>query len=156
MKSNGYWQNFSSRHKVFLSILTLTLIAGLFSDDFLGILFLSILVIIIYVIVKGSKSPAEEEKISELSQEKPLEEVRKTKLLFDTPVTSDWLFWVFTVILAINFLGGVSNVVDSGGLSLSTGGIISGLLDALFLVFLSWFPFIPIIYFIRKIVRKRK
>jgi len=80
--------------------------------------------------------------------------MKKTLFLFDKPLTSDWLFWVFTVLLCLNVLSGVSNVVNSGGLVLSTGGIISGLLDGLFRVILSWFPLIPIIYLVRKLIRK--
>lgn len=78
----------------------------------------------------------------------------KTRFLFDDPITSDWLFWVFTAILAINILGGVSNVVNSGGLVFSTGSFISGILDGSFRIILSWFPIIPIIYVIRKLIRK--
>lgn len=80
--------------------------------------------------------------------------MRKTIFLFEKPVTSDWLFWVFTVLLSINVFNGVSNVVNSGGLVFSSGGIISGLLDGLFRVVLSWFPFIPIIHLVRKLIRK--
>jgi hypothetical protein len=82
--------------------------------------------------------------------------VKKTKFLFDVPVTKDWLFYVFLFILASNVIGGFSNVSASGGLSTSSAGIISGLIDGAFRVFLSWFPFIPIIYVIRKQFRKRK
>jgi hypothetical protein len=41
-------------------------------------------------------------------------------------------------------------------LSTSSAGIISGVIDGTFRVFLSWFPIIPIIYVIRKQTRKRK
>lgn len=80
--------------------------------------------------------------------------MKKTVFLFEKPVTSDWLFWVFTVIVSLNVLSGVSNVVNSGGLVLSTGGIISGIFDGLLRVILSWFPFIPIIHLVRKLIRK--
>jgi hypothetical protein len=80
--------------------------------------------------------------------------MKKTLFLFEKPVTSDWLFWVFAVFLCVNVLSGVSNVVNSGGLVFSTGGIISGLLDGLFRVVLSWFPLIPIIHLVRRLIRK--
>ena len=82
--------------------------------------------------------------------------MKKTKFLFDVPVTKDWLFYVFLFFLASNVISGISNVNSSGGLSTSSAGIISGLIDGAFRVILSWFPIIPIIYFIRKAVRKRK
>jgi hypothetical protein len=83
-------------------------------------------------------------------------EMKKTKFLFDVPVTKDWLFYIFLIILASNLISGFSNVSASGGLSTSSGGIVSGLLDAAFRVMLSWFPIIPIIYLIRKQIRKSK
>jgi len=82
--------------------------------------------------------------------------VKKTKFLFDVPVTKDWLFYVFLFILVSNVISGFSNVSASGGLSTSSAGIISGVIDGTFRVFLSWFPIIPIIYVIRKQIRKRK
>ncbi len=81
--------------------------------------------------------------------------MKKTKFLFDVPVTKDWLFWIFSFVLLGNVVNGLSNVNASGGLSLNSAGIISGLIDGAFRVFLSWFPIIPIIYFIRKQVRKK-
>ena len=80
--------------------------------------------------------------------------MKKTKFLFDVPVTKDWLFYVFLLILASNVVSGISNVSASGGITTTTGGLISGLTDGAFRVILSWFPIIPIIYLIRRQVRK--
>ena len=82
--------------------------------------------------------------------------MRKTKFLFDTPVTKDWMFYVFLVFLASNIVNGLQNVNSSGGLSTSQFGIVSGLIDGAFRVFLAWFPIIPMIYTIRKQIRKKK
>ncbi len=82
--------------------------------------------------------------------------MKKTRFLFDQPVTKDWLFYVFLLSLASNVIGGLSNVSASGGISTSSFGLISGLFDAAFRVLFSWFPLIPIIYFIRKFIRNRK
>ena len=82
--------------------------------------------------------------------------MKKTKFLFDVPVTKDWLFILFLCFLTINVVGGLSNVIASGGLTTSSLGIVSGLLDGAFRIVLSWFPIIPIIYVIRKQVRKKK
>lgn len=70
------------------------------------------------------------------------------------PVTKDWLFYVFLFLLAGNIMNGLSNVSASGGLSTSGAGLISGLIDGAFRVLLSWFPVIPVIYLIRKQIRK--
>ena len=82
--------------------------------------------------------------------------MNETKYLFDVPVKKDWLFYVFLVVLVSNIIGGLTNVVASGGLSLSSGGILSGTIDGVLKILLSWFPLIPIIYIIRKQVRKKK
>lgn len=82
--------------------------------------------------------------------------MKKTKFLFDLPITKDWLFYVFLVFLGSNVINGLSNVNSSGGINTSTGGLLSGLTDAAFRVILSWFPVVPIIYFIRKQIRKSK
>ena len=82
--------------------------------------------------------------------------MKKTKFLFDLPITKDWLFYVFLVFLGSNVINGLSNVNSSGGINTSTGGLLSGLIDAAFRVILSWFPVVPIIYFIRKQIRKSK
>ena len=150
MKSDSYWQNFSSGHKIFLSILTLTLIAGFFSDDFLGIFSLCVLVFIIYTIIQVTKSREAKQRISGISQDKSSAGVRRTRFLFDNPVLGDWLFWVFTVTLASSILSGVPNVLNS------SNRLISGVFGILLLVIFAWFPIIPVIYLIRKSVRKRK
>lgn len=54
MKSEGYWKPFWSGHKIFLSILTLTYIAGYLGND-LGTMWLCILVFIIYTIIQVTK-----------------------------------------------------------------------------------------------------
>ena len=82
--------------------------------------------------------------------------MKKTKFLFDLPITKDWLFYVFLIFLGSNVINGLSNVNSSGGINTSTGGLLSGLIDAAFRVILSWFPIVPIIYFIRKQIRKSK
>ena len=82
--------------------------------------------------------------------------MKKTKFLFDLPITKDWLFYVFLIFLGSNVINGLSNVNSSGGINTSTGGLLSGLIDAAFRVILSWFPVVPIIYFIRKQIRKSK
>lgn len=82
--------------------------------------------------------------------------MKKTRFLFDVPVTKDWLFYVFILMLFVNVSNGLNNVFQSGGLNFSYGGMISGLIDGLFRILLSWFPFIPIIYLIRKLFRKSR
>ena len=82
--------------------------------------------------------------------------MKKTKFLFDLPVIKDWLFYVFLFILASNVINGFSNVSASGGFTTSGAGMLSGLIDGAFRVLLSWFPVVPIIYFIRKQIRKSK
>ena len=82
--------------------------------------------------------------------------MKKTKFLFDLPVTKDWLFYIFIFILLFNFSNAISRVNESGGVSTSTFGILSGVLDLAFNIFAAWFPIVPIVYFVRKQIRKSK
>jgi len=80
----------------------------------------------------------------------------QTLFLFDRPLSGDWLFYVFLVIALANVVNGISNVMESGGFTLDSFGLVSGLLDGAFRIFFSWFPIVPIAYSIRKIVRKKR
>ena len=80
--------------------------------------------------------------------------MKKSKFLFDVPVTKDWLFWIFIVLTTFNAIGALSAVSKSGGISTSSGGIISGLIDAAFTL-LSAYVFVIPVYWIRKFVRNR-
>ena len=80
--------------------------------------------------------------------------MKKSKFLFDVPVTKDWLFWIFIVLTTFNAIGALSAVSKSGGISTSSGGIISGLIDAAFTL-LSAYIFVIPVYWIRKFVRNR-
>lgn len=82
--------------------------------------------------------------------------MRKTKFLFDLPVTKDWLFYLFIFILLFNFSNAISRVNESGGISTSTFGVLSGVADMAFQIFAAWFPVVPIVYFIRRQIRKSK
>ncbi|CAN2232984.1 hypothetical protein MCEBLUE5_00201 [Candidatus Planktophila versatilis] len=81
--------------------------------------------------------------------------MRQTKFLFDTPVTKDWLFWVFVVLSALSGVGAIQRVNESGGVNTSTFSILSGTIDALVVIFSAYILIIPI-YFIRKAIRKSK
>lgn len=81
--------------------------------------------------------------------------MKQTKFLFDTPVTKDWLFWIFVVIAGSNAINAVQRVNQSGGVNTSSFSLVSGLLDALFNIFTAYILVIPI-YFIRKGIRKSK
>ena len=81
---------------------------------------------------------------------------KNSKFMFDKPFTSDWLFWVFTLFLAVNVFNGVANVQASGGLDFSSSfSILSGLIDGVFRILISWVMVSPI-YWIRRIIRKSK
>ena len=54
MKSEGYFKPFWSGQKIFLSILTLTYIAGYLGND-LGTMWMCILLFIIYAIIRVTK-----------------------------------------------------------------------------------------------------
>jgi len=81
---------------------------------------------------------------------------RLTILLFDRPVSKDWLFYVFLVFLVSNIVNGLSNVSESGGFTTDSFGLVSGVIDGAFRIIFSWFPIIPVVYFVRKAIRKRR
>jgi hypothetical protein len=81
--------------------------------------------------------------------------MKKTKFLFDNPVTRDWLFWLFVAFASLNGIGSIQRVNQSGGVNTSTLSLVSGSIDALFGVFSSYILIVPI-YFVRKYIRKRK
>ena len=80
--------------------------------------------------------------------------MKQTKFLFDNPVTKDWLFWVFVALAALNGVGAIQRVNESGGLNTSTFSLLSGSIDALFVLFSAYIFVIPI-YLVRKLIRKK-
>ena len=82
--------------------------------------------------------------------------MQKTKFLFNVPLTKDWLFYLFLLILLFNFSNAISRVNSSGGINTSTFGGLSGLIDIAFQIFAAWFPIVPVFYFIRRQIRKIK
>jgi uncharacterized membrane protein len=81
--------------------------------------------------------------------------MKKTKFLFDLPVTKDWLFWVFIVIAALNGISAFSGVVHGSGVSTSSFSLLSGTIDGLFVLLSAYIWIIPI-YFVRRLIRKSK
>ena len=81
--------------------------------------------------------------------------MKKTKFLFDLPVTKDWLFWMFIVFAGANALSAIQRVNQSGGVNTSSFSLLSGLIDALVTILSAYILVIPI-YFIRKAIRKSK
>ena len=100
---------------------------------------------------KSAKANSENEESAETATS-----TKGTLFLFDRPVHKDWMFYIFLFSLFSNIVGGLKNVSSSGGLTTDTFGTVSGLVDAIFRVLLSWFPIIPVIYFIRKKIREKK
>ena len=81
--------------------------------------------------------------------------MRQTKFLFDTPVTKDWLFWVFVVLAGLNGINAFQGVSQSGGVNTSTFSLVSGTIDGLLVLFSAYIWVVPI-YFVRKLIRKNK
>jgi membrane protein implicated in regulation of membrane protease activity len=80
--------------------------------------------------------------------------VKQTKFLFDTPVTKDWLFWVFVTLAALSGVSAIQRVSESGGVNTSTFSLLSGFIDALLVIFSTYIFIIPI-YLVRKFLRKK-
>jgi hypothetical protein len=80
--------------------------------------------------------------------------VKQTKFLFDKPVTKDWLFWVFVTLGALNGIAALQRVNEGGGVNTSTFSLVSGTIDALFVIFSTYILVIPI-YLIRRFIRNK-
>ena len=81
--------------------------------------------------------------------------MKQSKFLFDRPVTKDWLFWIFIVLVFLNAIDAFQRVTQSGGVTTSTFSLASGTIDALF-VLVSAFIWVLPIYLIRKLIRKSR
>ena len=78
---------------------------------------------------------------------------RKSRLMFDLPVYTDWLFYLFLFFLFANWTGSFSRVQQSGGIDTSTFSLISGSFDVFFGLVISWVMAGPF-YFARRIYRR--
>jgi len=81
--------------------------------------------------------------------------MRKSKFLFDVPFYKDWLFYIFLFFVIGGSSNAIQRVSSSGGVNTSTFSLVSGSIDALFVVLSAYIPVVPI-YFVRKFVRNRK
>jgi hypothetical protein len=80
---------------------------------------------------------------------------KKSRFMFDMPIHTDWLFYLFLFFLFANWTGSISRVQESGGISTSTFSLISGSIDAMFGFFISWIMVAPF-YWIRRVIRKTR
>ena len=78
---------------------------------------------------------------------------KKSRLMFDLPIFSDWLFYLFLFFLFANWSGSFLRVQESGGVNTSTFSLVSGSIDAAFGLLISWIMVVPF-YLIRRIFRK--
>ena len=78
---------------------------------------------------------------------------KKSRFMFDLPVFSDWLFYLFLFFLFANWSGSFLRMQESGGINTSTFSLVSGSIDAAFGLLISWIMVVPF-YLIRRIFRK--
>jgi hypothetical protein len=78
---------------------------------------------------------------------------KKSRFMFDLPVFTDWLFYLFLFFLFANWFGSFNAVQESGGINTSTFSLISGTIDAAFGLLISWIMVAPF-YWIRRLIRK--
>lgn len=95
------------------------------------------------------------EYISEGKLEVAMSNRKKSRLMFDLPVFSDWLFYLFIFFLFANWSGSFLRVQESGGVNASNFSIVSGSIDAAFGLLISWIMVTPF-YWLRRIIRKNR
>ena len=96
-----------------------------------------------------------EEYISGGKSEVVMSNAKKSRFMFDLPVFSDWLFYLFLFFLFANWSGSFLRVQESGGVNTSTFSLVSGSIDAAFGLLISWIMVSPF-YWIRRAIRKAK
>lgn len=78
------------------------------------------------------------------------------KLLFKRPVTKDWVFYVYVVSVVIDSLGSISKVLGQGGPFLdNSASVVSGSIDALSHLLISYILVLPILIVRRVIAASR-
>jgi hypothetical protein len=80
---------------------------------------------------------------------------KKSRFMFDMPIYSDLLFYLFLFFLFANWTGSLSRVQESGDINTSTFSLISGSIDAAFGLLISWMMIAPL-YWVRKVFRKTR
>jgi hypothetical protein len=84
-----------------------------------------------------------------------MKKVKKSRFMFDLPIYTDWLFYLFLFFLFANWTGSFSRVQESGGIDTSTFSLLSGSIDAVFGLIISWFMVAPF-YWVRRLIRKTR
>jgi len=96
-----------------------------------------------------------EEYISEGKSGVAMSITKKSRFMFDLPVFSDWLFYLFLFFLFANWSGSFLRVQESGGVNTSTFSLVSGFIDAAFGLLISWITVAPF-YWVRRVIRKTR
>jgi hypothetical protein len=96
-----------------------------------------------------------EEYISGGKSEVAMSNVKKSRFMFDLPVFSDWLFYLFLFFLFANWSGSFLRVQELGGVNTSIFSLVSGSIDATFGLLISWVMVAPF-YWMRRLIRKSK
>lgn len=96
-----------------------------------------------------------DEYISEGKSGVAMSNAKKSRFMFDLPVFSDWLFYLFLFFLFANWSGSFLRVQESGGVNTSTFSLVSGSIDAAFGLLISWIMVAPF-YWVRRVIRKTR
>lgn len=84
-----------------------------------------------------------------------MNKVKKSRLMFDLPIYTDWLFYLFLFFLFANWTGSFSRVQESGGIDTSTFSLLSGSIDAALGLMISWIMVAPF-YWVRRVIRRTR
>jgi hypothetical protein len=84
-----------------------------------------------------------------------MNKVKKSRFMFDLPIYTDWLFYLFLFFLFANWTGSFSRVQESGGIDTSTFSLLSGSIDAALGLMISWIMVAPF-YWVRRVIRRTR
>jgi hypothetical protein len=79
--------------------------------------------------------------------------MKKRTLFFDSPVTNDWLFWLFVVFSGSGLLNAI---VDYNGARINTFNAVAITIDIIFVVLITWVILVLPISLIRSLMRRKK
>jgi hypothetical protein len=80
---------------------------------------------------------------------------KNVRFMFNQSLRSDFIFWLFVLLVVANIASAISNTMASGGIDTSIISVISGVLDFTLRIIVAYLYVLPILL-IRKLIRRMR
>lgn len=80
---------------------------------------------------------------------------KQVRFLFNRPYRSDFIFWLFIILVILQIATSISNTLRSGGIDTSTISLVTGPIDFTLRLITAYLFTVPILL-IRKVVRRKR